>query len=905
MRRSEEADVPEMEERLLLTDLIDVDTLQMIQDTFADITGVTIGISDHNGVVVTKDTRSTEFCKNFNKKSPIGRVRCENCDLQGTKMAHEMGKSVTYHCHAGLIDFAAPIVAHGGIIGCITGGQVRTEELDDDMLRRTALDIGVDPEEYLAAAAKVPYISEEQLQRNTDFLYRMSTIISEMAYDRYEVINANKEIERAAQMKSDFLANMSHEIRTPMNAVIGMAEMALREDLPSAARGYINQIVSSGKTLLTIINDILDFSKVESGKMTMEEAEYEPMSIVNDVANIVNTRIGEKDVELILDIAPGLPRKLLGDCERIKQVIINLSNNAVKFTRQGQVVLKMGYQKVSEDEIRLEIAVRDTGIGIKKEDMDKLFQSFQQVDSKRNRNIEGTGLGLAIARKFVNLMGGEISVESEYEKGSTFSFWVPQKIFDDKPSIVVKDISSIKAAGLVANGFLKDHLEKDMLHLEVDYTSLESEKQLEELIANDVKYFFVGQGSFSVKVEEFVKNHPEITTVLMIDFRTSVKLGIPNLLVVKKPVYVLNIASIFNGEDISAGFNYGGSNDFEFVAPEAEILIVDDNAINLTVAEGLLKPLQMKIDTALSGSEAIEKITDKKYDLIFMDHMMPELDGVETTRIIRRFHAEYDDVPILALTANAVSGTKEMFLAEGMNDFVAKPIEMRNILSKLRNWLPKQKIKKVYSVAGEENAEKKDIVSVMIDGLDTAAALKLLGTEKLFWAVLKDFYQAISRKAKLIRELECKEDWKAYTIEVHALKSAAKQVGALELSEKALLLEKAGNAGDGETIHRDTEELVLQYAGYIEILKPYFQEEKKADTGKEITAEELQEYFARIRVAMEDLDMDTVLEIFGVMAQYSYKDKEEELFEQLGEAATDYDVERCEELIGEWEQLYM
>ncbi|MBQ7918599.1 MAG: PocR ligand-binding domain-containing protein [Lachnospiraceae bacterium] len=895
----------ESEEKLRLTDLIDVDTLQLIQDTFAEITGVTIGISDSNGVIVTKDTRSTEFCKNFNKMSPIGRARCEHCDIEGTKRALQMGKSVTYHCHAGLIDFAAPIMAHGELIGCITGGQVRIEELDETQLRRTAEEIQVDPDGYVEAAAKVPYISEEQLKRNTDFLYKMSTILSEMAYDRYDVIVSNKEIEHAAQMKSDFLANMSHEIRTPMNAVIGMAEMALREDLPSAARGYISQIISSGKTLLTIINDILDFSKVESGKMTIEETEYEPMSIVNDVANIVNTRIGEKDLELILDIAPGLPRRLLGDSERIKQVIINLSNNAIKFTRQGQVVLKVGYTKVNEEEIRLEVAVKDTGIGIKKEDLTKIFQSFQQVDSKRNRNIEGTGLGLAISRSFVNLMGGEISVESEYEKGSTFSFWVPQKIFDEKPSIVVNDVSSIKAAGLVANGFLKDHLEKDMAHLGINYMSLNTEKELGTLLDTDVKYLFVGQGMFSVKVEEFVKKHPEITAVLMIDFRTSVKFNIPNLMVMKKPVYVLNIASIFNGEDINAGFNFGGYNDFEFIAPEAEILIVDDNAINLTVAEGLLKPLQMKIETALSGSEAIGKISDKMYDLIFMDHMMPELDGVETTRIIRRFHAEYANVPIIALTANAVSGTKEMFLAEGMNDFVAKPIEMRTMLSKLRTWLPKHKIKKVYSVAGGETEEKKDIVSVMIEGLDTGAALKLLGTEKLFWAVLKDFYQAIPRKAKLIKELETKEDWKAYTIEVHALKSAAKQVGALELSQKALRMEKAGNDGDGNLIHSCTDELVQQYIGYIDILKEYFPEEKKEpDSGREITVKELESFFEQIRTAMEDLDMDTVMEIFNVMAEFHYKDEEEALFEMLGEAATDYDVESCEEIIQKWENYY-
>ncbi len=890
------------DEELQLTELIDIDTLQLIHEAFEGITGVVIGISDANGVNITTDKHSTDFCMNYNKKSVIGRARCEMCDKKGTELALRMGKSVTYHCHAGLIDFAAPIMAHGKMIGCITGGQVRTEKLDEEQLRRTAVEIEVDPDAYVEAARKVPYIDEENLNRATDFLYKMSTIISDMAYDKYKVIEANREIERVAQMKSDFLANMSHEIRTPMNAVIGMAEMALREDLPQVARGYIGQIISSGKTLLNIINDILDFSKVESGRMTIEEAEYEPMSIINDVANIINTRIGEKDVELILDIAPDIPRKLIGDSERIKQVIINLSNNAVKFTKQGQVVLEVGYVRTDVDSLNLKIAVKDTGIGIKKQDLPKLFQSFQQLDSKRNRNIEGTGLGLAISQRFVKLMGGEISVESEYEKGSTFSFWVPQKIFDEKPSVEVRDKENIRVAGLISNGFLREHIEKDMRSLEIKYISLESDKDLNVLLEEDIQYLFVGQGMFSMEVEEFVKLHQNITAVLMIDFRTSVKLNIQNLLVVKKPFYVLNMASVFNGEDANVGFIH---EDFEFIAPEAEILIVDDNAINLTVAEGLLKPLQMKIDTALSGSEAIEKISGKVYDIVFMDHMMPELDGVETTHIIRRFHTEYDSVPIIALTANAVSGTKEMFLAEGMNDFVAKPIEMRTILSKLRNWLPKQKIKKVYSVAGEETTEEKDIVSVVIEGLDTASALRLLGTETLFWAVLKDYYQAISRKAKLIKELELKEDWKNYTIEVHALKSASKQVGAMELSEKAARMEKAGNACDGGLIHECTDEMLQQYIGYIDILKEYFHEEKKKfGSGKDITAEELGEFFEEIRAAMEELDMDIALEIFNNMAEYNYKEEELVLFEMLGEAVTEYDADKCEEIIEKWELYY-
>ncbi len=890
------------EEELKLTDLISVDTLQLIQDTFCEMCNIAIGITDEDGVMVTEGAMASDFCQNYNKKSPIGRKRCEQCDKYGGELALQQGMSVTYHCHAGLVDFAAPIMAHGKKIGHINGGQVRTEELDERKLRQIAKEIEVDPDGYVEAAKKIRYIERDELERVTGFLYRMSGIISEMAYDRYVLIQANEEVERAAQMKSDFLANMSHEIRTPMNAVIGMAEMALREDLPSAARGYVSQIISSGKTLLTIINDILDFSKIDAGRMNIEEEEYEPMSLVNDVANIVNTRIGEKDVELILDIAPDLPRKLMGDINRLKQVIINLANNAVKFTRKGQVVLKVGFRKILKDEIRLEISVQDTGIGIKEEDMKRLFEAFQQLDSKRNRNIEGTGLGLAISNRIVSLMGGEIWVESEYEKGSTFSFWIPQKIFDEKPSIVVKEKENIAAAGLVANGFLRTHIEKDMGYLGIPYFSLESEDDLAIIAEKNIPYFFVGQGMFSSKVEEFVKAHPEINTILMIDFRNTVKLDINNLMVVKKPVYVLNIASILNGEDVNTGFGCSGSDNFDFIAPEAEVLIVDDNAINLTVAEGLLEPLRMKISTATSGKEAVEMISEKMYDLIFMDHMMPEIDGVETTHIIRRFHREYDDVPIIALTANAVSGTKEMFIREGMNDFVAKPIEMRTILSKLKTWLPKHKIKKVYEAANEETGQQ-EIKAVLIDGLDTEAAMRLLGTEKLFWAVLKDYYQVIEKKAKLIQQLEEAEDWHGYTIEVHALKSASKQIGAMELSEKAARLEKAGNEEDGELIHQNTGELLELYLSYIDILQPYFPEEnKEVVPSKTMTHPELMGYFDNIRTAIEELDFDAMEYVLEVMSEYKYDGEHAEWFTQLKDAVAEYDVDKCEEVMQQWEK---
>ncbi|MBE5878849.1 MAG: response regulator [Lachnospiraceae bacterium] len=889
-------------DELRLTDLINVDTLQNIQDSFCGMCNLAIGIADADGVMVTKDTLGADFCCEYVKKTAIGKARCEACDKKGGELAYQEGKAVIFNCHTGLVDFAAPIIANGVRVGSINGGQVRTEDIPEEKLRQYADEIGVDADGFVAAYQKIRLIDKEELERSTDFIYRMSKIISDMAYDRYSLMNANEEIERAAQMKTDFLANMSHEIRTPMNAVIGMAEMALREELPSEARGYVGQIITSGKALLTIINDILDFSKIEAGKMTIEEDEYEPMSMINDITNIINTRIGEKDVELILDISPEIPCKLLGDVNRLKQVIINLANNAVKFTNEGQVVLSMHSERKANGDVELSVCVKDTGIGIKQEDLLRLFEAFQQVNSKRNRNIEGTGLGLAISERIVKLMGGRIWAESEYGKGSSFYFCVPQKVLDNRASISVKKREEIRAAGLVANGYLREHLIKDMQYLGVAYESLEGPEELSRLTEKNISYLFVGQGIYSAEIEEFVKEHPEIKVILMTNFRDSFKFSYKNFLVVKKPVYVLTLAAVFNGEDLNMGYT-GHADDFEFIAPEAEILIVDDNAINLTVAEGLLKPLKMKIDTAISGQKAIEMITAKHYDLIFMDHMMPEIDGVETTHIIRRFYKEYEDVPIIALTANAVGGTKEMFLSEGMNDFVAKPIEMRVILSKLRTWLPKEKI--VKNVKVEEDTQ--EVLSenvIQIEGLDTQYALKLLGNKELFMAVLKDYYKAIDKKCEAIKKFEMQEDWHAYTIEVHALKSSSKQIGALELSKFAMQMEKAGNEKDGEQIHRCTDDLLKQYRRYKKILEPLFEMSKEKEDYKAVASkEEILELLLQIRSAAEELDMDSVTDILAAFGAYELSERSAEIFAALENAVQDYDVETCEALVDEWEEL--
>lgn len=893
-----------------LIDLIDPAILQKMQDSFSKMTGIAAYIVDGKGGFVTEGSGTSVFCTHYTRGAEIGKAKCLQCDFDSARHAFDKGEAITYHCHMGLLNMAAPIVMNGELIGCFHGGQILDEEKTDEELTACALEIGVDPYGYIQSYRHLPVVPKEKVNRAVLFLNTITKSLSSIAYHNYVILHENAKIRRATNLKSDFLANMSHEIRTPMNAIIGMAEMSLREEVTPVAREYINQIKIAGKNLLSIINDILDYSKIDSGKMEITMAEYEPMSLINDVANIVMTHINEDDVQFILDISPDIPRELLGDSLRIKQILLNIVGNAIKFTKNGYIIVKVEPSWISDEEIIIRATVQDTGIGIKKADLEKLFESFEQVDSKRNRNLEGTGLGLAISQQLVRLMLGSIEVESEFGKGSKFSFHLPQRITSEKPSITLKRPIPKAAAGLTFDPVFQAQLKKDIKRLHITYIALESEEELNGLLDMGCKYVFIEREMYTDTVKEFVKKNLDITAVLVVHFQDTVKEFLPNLLIVKKPIYALNLAMIFNQESVNENYSNVMDEDYEFIAPEANILIVDDNQVNLTVAEGLLKPLQINIDTAQSGKEAINKVTQRKYDLIFMDHQMPDLDGIKTTHIIRRFHEEYARIPIVAFSAQISTETEMMFLNEGLNDCVAKPFELRMMISTLKRWLPKEKIQK----ASKEDEETFEISShggadepyiPVIDGLDVEAALKLLGSEKLLWEVLKDYYRIIQKKAEEIKRYEKQEDFKNYTVEVHALKSASKQIGATQLSELAARLEKAGNEKDGAVIHRYTDRLLAQYLHLDKVLAPYFSEDDISTEEKEkgpIPNEIRRRVFGDMRAAIADLDIDQMEGIILEMGGYSYEGWQKELYGQLKEAAEVLDVDTCESILEDWEE---
>ncbi len=500
-----------MDEEVHLTDLISVETLQKIQDSFSKMARMAAHTTDENGKPVTEGSNFSEFCTNYCRKSPIGRERCEKCDRDGALKVLDSGKPVSYFCHANLVDFAAPIMLGDQMIGSFIGGQVLSEEPDYDKMRKYAKELGVDEEGFIEAARKAQIVPKAAIERSTNFIYEFAGIISDMAYKSYETIKLSKQAMQAAAHKSDFLANMSHEIRTPMNAVLGMAEMALREEMTPQAKQYIRQIRSSGKNLLVIINVILDFSKIESGKMNIVPVVYEPLSIINDLANIVNTRIGSKKIEFTVDFDPAMPHKLYGDNIRIQQILLNLLNNAVKFTEHGEVHLSVSFSQTDSENIMLKAIIKDTGIGIKKQDMDKLFKSFQQVDSKRNRNIEGTGLGLAISQQLLRLMGGSIHVESEYEQGSTFYVELPQKIIDTSPSIPEPD-SIVKAALIIENEYVLEQIKKDLSRLGIEYSDLVNGENNFNITDG---YIIIEKHLFGESILKKLAENPELKCLLL------------------------------------------------------------------------------------------------------------------------------------------------------------------------------------------------------------------------------------------------------------------------------------------------------------------------------------------------------------------------------------------------------
>ena len=536
------------------------------------------------------------------------------------------------------------------------------------------------------------------------------------ARENKELLREKENAESASKAKSIFLANMSHEIRTPINGILGMDSMLLKECKDETLRDYALNIQSAGQTLLSLINDILDISKIESGKMEILPVTYSVFTVLNDCYNMVAVRAKDKNLELVMDISPEIPTALFGDEVRIRQVVNNLLSNAVKYTNEGAVTLSVWAEKVDVDpmqgdntsRVELFIQVKDTGIGIREKDREKLFADFVRLDEKRNRNIEGTGLGLNLTKQLLDMMGGTIEVESTYGVGSVFTVSLLQQVSDEKPL-----------------------------------------------------------GDF----EKLYRQH----------------------------VNVVDAAQE------------------RFEAPEAKILVVDDVQMNLKVFVGLLKSTKIQIDTAINGAEALELVQKQHYDVIFLDHMMPVMDGVEAFRRMKKLEKNPNaNTPVVMLTANAVAEARNGYMDEGFSDYMAKPIREEVLLATLKKFLSKELVK----IIGEEKLDEPLKVTepksqlALSDFLDTATGLAYCMNDKKFYKEMLDEYVKSEKTAELKEYFE-NGDLEYYRITVHAVKSTSLTIGASKVSEDAKALELACKENNLNFVKQNHEAFMEEYKSLI------------------------------------------------------------------------------------------
>ena len=492
--------------------------------------------------------------------------------------------------------------------------------------------------------------------------------------------------ELANRAKSEFLANMSHEIRTPLNAILGVTDLTLRNIASQdAVRNYLSNIKIAGNQLLSIINDILDFSKVESGAVELLPDKYYVHSMINDVVTMIYVRIGYKPLDFIVDDDPELPNEMIGDVTRIKQIIINLLTNAVKFTKEGHIIFSISAEPSENEGVcKLKVSVSDTGIGIRDEDVGLLFGSFSQVDTRKNRSIEGTGLGLAISKNLIELMDGEIQVESRYGVGSCFSFNIMQKVETSRSMPRLPDNERRKVALWMSNKVKSYMLKNKIIKLGAVCDIIDSAENIDRYT-----HVFFDSGYLCDVIE---KPYPG-TKLISVSRRLTDNESIPsNIELINMPLTSRLLSRLLGGEaDNPADKELDGYESATHLH-NVRLLVVDDIEINLMIAKETLLVYGGQVDTADSGATALEMIKENDYDIVFMDHMMPDMDGVDVTKVIRAMPDEkYKLLPIIALTANVVGDVRDLFIKSGMNDFLSKPLEYKEIERVLREWLPKEK----------------------------------------------------------------------------------------------------------------------------------------------------------------------------------------------------------------------
>jgi len=636
--------------------------------------------------------------------------------------------------------------------------------------------------------------------------------ITELKLHKIKIEEAIKAAEEASWAKGDFLSRMSHEIRTPMNAIKGLAELLALTELDSIQDSYVRNIVKSSNSLLSIINDVLDFSKINENKIEFIEVHYLLEELITEVSNVVSLRAAEKGLMLLMEISPSLPKGLIGDDVRVKQVIINILNNAVKYTPKGHVILRLFGEETAEG-FELVCAVEDTGIGIRAEDIPFLFEAFSQADRRVNHNIQGTGLGLSISDRLIRCMGGSITVASEYGKGSIFTARFPQCIENREPLAAVENPGAKHVLLLERN--VRVRCAAHMLdELGVAYTAVTAEEGLPYIPEGRYTHCIYDDSFSENSIRRVRGRRPDCVFIALKDMRYAMGqselhdtvLFIP--LLITELVKALAIVPGQHGQESSLGKAID-----DFALADTQVLVVDDNEINLIVSGEILRAYKAEVTCAESGQNALDLCAEKQFDLIFMDHMMPNMDGVETTIALRGGNSPNKSTPVIALTANVVNDMASYYLQSGMDDFISKPIEIEDLHRVLLKWLPGSKITTMEmalqpeaSTPGQiqENSMERLIRSLDAFGMYVSDVMREIGNDydvyiRRMDRIRTDLAPLVARLRDEVRM----ESWDDFAADIGEMGSMIHDVGARDCSGRARKLSNAAREHNADYVRDD------------------------------------------------------------------------------------------------------
>ena len=620
-----------------------------------------------------------------------------------------------------------------------------------------------------------------------------------------------------ARAKSEFLANMSHEIRTPMNAISCATELLLKGNPAEEQKSYLSIIKSSSDNLLDIVNDILDFSKMDAGKMRLVETPYKIKNVLTDVENMISLRLSAGKVAFTVDIDPAFPKVLVGDEVRVKQILINLLNNSVKYTTSGLIALSVSFERLSKDNIDITFTVKDTGCGIPPSEKERLFKRFEQADVVNHRYTEGSGLGLAICNQLATMMGGLVTFESELGKGSTFKATVRQRLGEgsDEPIADMSGKTSFEVCVWEDNVYYRENLLQTLNRLGIKSHGVFSRNELKTFLTDSkIDYVFSAEAHIWEASSSVQKYSPTTIPVRITDLGETSETA--EGVVMTRPSDIFSILEVLNSEKFrdKLGGDYAG----RLMTPDAKILVVDDNRVNLKVAKALFETFSAKVTAVDSGFEAVELIKKgETFDLIFMDHMMPGMDGIETSRQIREIQGE-ETTPIIALTANAGEEVEKLFIEAGLNDFIPKPIVMKHLNFVMQKWLPKNK--QIFTeVSDTEPVKTKDEAPTFVpeEGLQ-----KVWGDTKIYHELLTMY---LDKSGSLISEISASafvDDKIKLTKELRTITDSA---GAVRLKEMLSELINIGNIGEGALFDARLERVVNEHRMASSAIREYLEKE--------------------------------------------------------------------------------